>query len=218
MRENTYKLLQLVNNLVEFVPVTTRTIEQYRRLSLIVDGVPKFALVCNGAILLRNGEPDKQWLDESHKIFRDGLDRISDYANQLSRMPDCFLDVRTADGFFIFAKRVQNGSIAEKLEAMVDTALFDVCCIFEKVYIMPKQLDKGIAVERFLRLFGAGQASVSAGDSVLDLQMLKATDKAFVPYAFPFSAEFERAPNERFCEYILKNVISINQSKKKLNR
>ncbi|MDR1579784.1 MAG: hypothetical protein LBS35_05460, partial [Synergistaceae bacterium] len=48
-----------------FVPVTTRSLEQYRRLDLGVK--PKYALVANGALLLIDGEVDELWASETRR-------------------------------------------------------------------------------------------------------------------------------------------------------
>ena len=42
------------------VPVTTRSIPQYRRLAL-PEPMPRYAMVCNGARLLVDGEIDPDW-------------------------------------------------------------------------------------------------------------------------------------------------------------
>ena len=45
-----------------FVPVTTRTIEQYKRISLLKNIIiPEYAIVSNGGNILINGETDSYW-------------------------------------------------------------------------------------------------------------------------------------------------------------
>ncbi len=61
--ERTYGLLKYAASRLLFVPVTTRTEEQYRRIDLGV-GVPSYALVCNGGVLLINGQEDAGWYRE----------------------------------------------------------------------------------------------------------------------------------------------------------
>jgi hydroxymethylpyrimidine pyrophosphatase-like HAD family hydrolase len=208
MRPNDHRLLREANDMIEFVPVTTRTVEQYRRVALLEGDVPRFALVCNGAVLLRGGYPCEKWQARTNSIFQAALCRISDYAVRLKSMPDDFYDVRVADGFFIFAKCTRCENETRTALAFVDAGLFSVYFTFEKVYIMPKELDKGFAVKRFAESFGAGRATVSAGDSLLDLPMLQATDKAFVPFDFPHEGNFSKAPDANFAEFILTNIIN----------
>ena len=62
--EKTYGLLKKLKEKALFVPVTTRTVEQYRRIDLGVGTLP-YALVCNGGVLLANGQEDESWYLES---------------------------------------------------------------------------------------------------------------------------------------------------------
>ena len=53
--EKTHRLLREINEKMLVVPTTTRTREQYERITLGVGELP-FALVCNGGVLLINGK------------------------------------------------------------------------------------------------------------------------------------------------------------------
>ncbi|MDR1481509.1 MAG: HAD hydrolase family protein [Synergistaceae bacterium] len=206
---NSYKLLRSVAESVEFVPVTTRSVEQYRRLSMLGDNYPRFALVCNGAILLKDGEIDGEWADESRMLFEESIVRLPEYKKWLEGQPDFFYDTRLADDFFIFAKRVSFAHFTEALDNFVDHALFDLHFAFKKVYIMPKGLTKGAAVTRFMRTYGGGRYSVSAGDSELDLSMLEAADRALAPRdsrCQGLRENFELADGDDFCEFVLTRV------------
>ena len=57
MSEYSYHLLQEISKKALFIPVTTRTMEQYQRIDLGI-GIPEYALVCNGGILLVRGIPE----------------------------------------------------------------------------------------------------------------------------------------------------------------
>ena len=59
MTETSHRLLgQLCSKPgVLVVPTTTRTLEQYQRIDLGI-GVPEYALVCNGGVLLHQGKED----------------------------------------------------------------------------------------------------------------------------------------------------------------
>jgi hydroxymethylpyrimidine pyrophosphatase-like HAD family hydrolase len=210
MSQDSYDLLQRVAQTVEFVPVTSRTVVQYRRLTLLSNGVPRFALVCNGAILLNQGKTDEKWARESLESFGGCMAKLPGYKERMEALPDLFFDARLADDFFIFAKRVTATHLDEILDKFIDRFLFDVQYAFEKVYIIPKGLTKGASVTRFLREFGEGRNSVSAGDSELDLSMLEITDRAIVPRDFnPRKPNFEYAPDIEFCKFALSLVAAI---------
>ena len=64
--KTSWKLLQKVAHKLLFIPTTTRTIEQYQRINL--GFVPLYALVCNGGILLENGQENMRWYADSREL------------------------------------------------------------------------------------------------------------------------------------------------------
>ena len=58
---------------LEIIPVTTRSIEQYRRIRFPEGFSPEYALTDNGGTLLVNGVPDPDWARRTmRKLLRDG--------------------------------------------------------------------------------------------------------------------------------------------------
>ena len=55
---------------VQLLPVTTRSIEQYRRIQWPEETVPRWALTANGAVLLRDGVMDRDWYAQSREMVR----------------------------------------------------------------------------------------------------------------------------------------------------
>ena len=53
--------LAQINRTMRFVPVTSRSIAQFLRIQFPPGCVPKYALVANGGLLLRNGAVDPAW-------------------------------------------------------------------------------------------------------------------------------------------------------------
>ena len=50
----------------EFIPLTTRRFDQYKRLSFFKDGrIPHYAMIDNGGVLLIDGNEDISWKTES---------------------------------------------------------------------------------------------------------------------------------------------------------
>jgi hydroxymethylpyrimidine pyrophosphatase-like HAD family hydrolase len=210
------RMLRKVRDVCRFVPVTTRSLEQYRRLSLMEGSEPDFALVCNGAILLRNGEVDAEWLRESRETLKECAAHLESYAGFLSRFSP---DVRVVDGFFIFAGF--KGGDAEPLDLavsetdrVIDKKLFELQVAYRKIYIMPKALNKGIAVSRLIggRKGDSKDLLVCAGDSLLDLPMLAIADISLVPSNYPVKRDhfvFADSDNSaNFSEYVLEYVLT----------
>ncbi|MDR2522685.1 MAG: HAD hydrolase family protein [Synergistaceae bacterium] len=211
MSPKAYELLRVIRTRCRFVPVTTRSLEQYRRLSLPGNTPLEYALVSHGALLLVNGQVDELWARESQERLKDCLPLLEFYRKHLTGLfPDC----RTSDGFFIFAKSENAENAASELKAMVNPRLFSVCGVYNKVYIFPRQLSKGGAVKRLTRRLEEPEGPlVCAGDSWLDLSMLKIADKAIVPGAYPYDGEnFARASGGDFSVDVLQAVRKLQVS------
>jgi hydroxymethylpyrimidine pyrophosphatase-like HAD family hydrolase len=172
MSREAYALLRDVAAKCAFVPVTTRSPEQYRRIDLGV--TPRHAIVAHGALLLADGEIDARWARETRRMLRVPLPKLRD---------DAYLfDVRYVEDAFIFAKSDDPTAAAAYLRTTLSTQAFDICAAYNKVYILPKNLNKGIAVTRLRERLSVDRV-VCAGDSELDLSMLAIADVALAPPA-----------------------------------
>ena len=75
MTETSALLLEKINPKLIFVPTTTRTLEQYNRINLGI-GVPAFALVCNGGVLLESGVSSEEWYSETLNMISESKDEL----------------------------------------------------------------------------------------------------------------------------------------------
>ncbi len=206
MTQKGYKFLQEVAQKYIFVPVTTRSIEQYKRISLLENSFPKYALVSNGGILLVDNEVDESWLNESKQMFSHLLTEIEEYISILRCDPNVYFDVRFVDDIFIFTKSSNTEATIDLLEKYVDKNNFTIYSIKEKVYIIPNVINKGTAIEKLCKLLGA-DSYICAGDSVLDLPMLLTASKAFVPKGYLHNNDnFIVSESDSFCDFISDSI------------
>lgn len=178
---------------LHIIPVTTRSISQYRRvvfggLSGENPGVsenvyrPRFALTSNGGNLLIDGEPDESWKKESLKLISSSLEQLREAENLLASDPDRSFEIRQVDDFFTFTKSDRPEKTCERLSEALDSRIVSVRQNGSKVYVVPGSLDKGTAVRRFLARFNAYTGPVlCAGDSDFDVSFLSLGDRAFCP-------------------------------------
>ncbi|GHU52132.1 hypothetical protein AGMMS49975_07330 [Clostridia bacterium] len=191
-----YEMLQGVS----FVPVTTRSLEQYERVKLLRTGTPEYAITSNGAALLRNGEIDKKWHEDAkNSVNRAELDF---YIEKLKN--DNILDTRLVDEVYIFTKSKDIAAALRRLDKFVDKSVYDITSLYEKIYIVPKSVNKGTALKKLSQ----GEKLICAGDSVMDLSMLLIADIALVPQNFPFTSEnFVFADSDSFAEFVLNTIM-----------
>lgn len=174
------RLLMRLKEHFGVVPLTTRSREQYERITFPEGWVPPYALVANGAILLREGRFDTAWYEESKRRILPSEAELYRGAEWLRQDPDLDFEVRMVDGAFVFTKSRNPEATVGRLREKLDAYLTNVQSHGSKLYILPKVLHKGAALER-LREEIPCKRIFCAGDSVFDLPMLEAADFAFAP-------------------------------------
>lgn len=213
--EKTYALLQKVKDRMLIVPTSTRTEEQYGRIDLKI-GTLKYALVCNGGVLLIDGKRDKEWYDESIRLIEKSVPELEKAMNILDR--DCRrkFELRFIDRLFIFTKCDESHQVVNDLRLKLDTEKVDVFNNGEKVYVVPKNLSKGMAVKRIREKLNP-EIVIAAGDSEFDITMVEEADVGLVPYGFTKKYKttkklIEKDNKTLFSELLLEESIKINDS------
>lgn len=190
----TADLLSELSGHVLIIPATTRTIEQYRRIKLPVS-TPPYALVCNGGVLLVEGKECEEWYRDSIELAEDCQSDLRKAEKMLCNDPDVDFEVRNIKDLFLFTKSARPQETVKRLQSGLDGGGTDVFQNGKKVYVVPKQMNKGLAVRRLqekLRADGvipADSRVIAAGDSEFDIPMLAAADIAVAPAALARSAE-----------------------------
>ena len=190
--------------------VTSRSVEQYRRLRLTCQ--PELAITANGADLLVRGVIDPVWRRETDALlepWRGEIDRCYETLKDSERYMRC----RIVDDAYLFvycAEGIDPG--AEALQIAEDTTL-QVMASGKKLYLLPPRLNKGEAVKHLMARLGCGRC-VAAGDSAMDLPMLRAADIAIAPKALQdaLPAGARLCPPERvFSEYVLETALALSK-------
>ena len=174
------------------VPVTTRTLPQYKRLEKLIQEIGcEYSLVCNGAVLLHNMQIDSEWYEETLEIV--GADTIEIAAAKEWMIEHCGeASTHSAFGLFVYAKTTSSKDMATKLKKNIDTNKVIVLFDNSKTYCIPKSLNKGSAIKRFSQRFHVAD-SIAAGDSEFDIPMLNQADIAIIPYELRSCVRNEKA-------------------------
>lgn len=166
----------------ELVPVTTRTLEQYRRIDLGVR--PRHAVTANGGTLLVDGEPDPSWAHTVRtRLAESGrpLEEIRGLAEQIAD-PGWVRTVRVADDYFVYLVAHERRLIPDlaDVEAELFAAGWTVSVQGRKVYFVPAALTKQAALAEVADRCGLDRIA-AAGDSLLDAGLLDLADAAVRP-------------------------------------
>ena len=165
---------------LKVIPVTTRTAAQYARLGQLARDLGwDTALICNGAVLLRDGKEDLRWREESLRRSRRDRQALQ-AACRFIRGRTSPESVAAGEPFLFYVKTEEGERVCECLRENTDPSRLSVCRDDRKVYCVPNSLGKGEAVSRYLKRYG-GALSISAGDGALDISMLNRTDVCLCP-------------------------------------
>lgn len=206
----TLELLPAVREKTLFIPVTTRSAAQYRRIQWPENCAPRYAVAANGGVLLDGEGVDPLWQARTEALAAPWRGELEELRVRVEGIPipkRC----RMVDEVYLFAA-CGSGEEAEALAApfLGKTAL-DVAVSGRKVYFFPPPINKGAALERLRERF-LPERTVCAGDSVIDLPMLRAADLAVVPYGglLPEAEGEVRRPageGARFSDFVLEIVL-----------
>lgn len=182
MTEKSHELLKRVRDKVEFVPLTTRSTQQYERIAFDDNWKPHFALTGNGGSLLVDGVEEEAWKKESMRLIAPCKADLQKAYTIFEEDTNRTLDVRWVNGLFLFTKSKEPEQTLQKLkEELGDTELL----FYQngvKVYAVPKVLNKGTALQRLKKRLQP-EYTIAAGDSMFDVEMLAEADEAFFPKA-----------------------------------
>ncbi|ANU22224.1 HAD hydrolase family protein [Planococcus donghaensis] len=164
-----------------FLPVTTRTQAQYERVTGIFEGQhPQFAVISNGAVILENGHPIKEWSDQIRQTCINRKTIIEELLPEIERhfSEDWVLKVREADDWFVYLIIDRARFPEDKLDFYTTTFKklgWGLSLQGRKLYFMPESITKAGAMEYIKKRIGANYV-VAAGDSLLDLDLLESAN------------------------------------------
>lgn len=209
--KKTYDLLKVVKKEYIIIPTTTRTIEQYKRIKLGV-GEFEYALVCNGGVLLINGERDKKWYENSLELIKESNTELEKGILILEKYLQRNKEIKFIENLFIFARCNEPEEVVELLKSQLNTELVDILNNNEKIYILPKKLNKGTAIKRLKEKLHP-KSLIAAGDSDFDISMLMEADYGFITNSFDLTNNLDEnivkmESNKLFSEALLEKIIN----------
>ena len=214
--EKTFDLLSEVKRNMLIIPTSTRTKEQYERIDLGV-GEFEYALVCNGGLLLKKGEVDMEWYNESLKLVDESSDAIKKSLFMLEKDDRRKFELRFIERLFVFTKCNNPEVVVNELKQQLDCSKVNVFNNGEKVYVVPVSLSKGMALKRLRNLLNIDYI-IAAGDSEFDISMVNEADYGLVPYEFKMNFDAKSKAEEMsgrnvFSEELLEECLKICRSK-----
>lgn len=183
-----------VNESMLFIPVTTRSKEQYMRMKYFYDVIkPKYAVVANGGIILKNGIEYKAWTD----ICSNKLNQITSLKTMIE-LCSFFLEsavvksYKTCEDLFIYSildeDKLANNILIGEIELDYLEILRSFCSEYnysvskqgKKIYIVPNCINKYDPINYIMKLENIS-VLLAAGDSLLDYPIIEHSNYGIVP-------------------------------------
>lgn len=166
-----------------FVPVTTRTVEQFQRITILQDAhsIP-YVIAANGATILYKGEELTSWSEHVAALLRTDTAPIAEaisYFYQLVSANAVVKQVEDLFFYFLFDRPPLeiNKHAIRKAAAILG---WKVSLQGRKLYFIPKSISKGAALRYICEREGM-RAAAGAGDSTLDWDFLEYCDQRYIP-------------------------------------
>ena len=202
------ELLRRVRAAMRFIPVTTRSIEQYRRIEWPEGTAPEYAVTTNGAVLLHGGEVDAAWREAHDALIAPAREEIA-RCHALYLGDRAFIRCRIVDDAYLFVYCADGvDAQAQAAECQKRTSL-RVQPSGRKIYFFPPKLTKGAALRELRRCFSPRKV-YAAGDTAIDAPLLAAADLAFAAktLAMEDAAHIRRHTGEGvFAEWLLGEIL-----------
>ncbi|WP_110113444.1 HAD family hydrolase [Bacillus sp. CGMCC 1.16541] len=209
------QLTKLTENAM-FIPVTTRTTEQYKRISMISETFkPQYAITTNGAVILKDGEPLEEWDDIMNERIRN-LSLSFDEAYEWLQTYDGYdwvKEVKEADKTFLYLvvhKELFTNEHLQTLRNYFHPGGWRVYAHGRKIYCIPTAISKWSAVAFLKEKLGI-DTLCAAGDSELDVEMILHADFGMAPLHgelahMDYEVTFTKTMNIEAAEEMLEHV------------
>ncbi|MEH7524432.1 hypothetical protein V7149_14320 [Bacillus sp. JJ1503] len=182
MTKRSAEALRQIADHMLFVPVTTRTWDQFNRIFIFSTCIPlTYAITSNGANIIYKGDPLIEW----QRLVKE---RLTTECKPIKEMEEDLRElnipgtIKRAEGLFFYYILEENLSLEAIMivKHKAAEAGWRVSIQGRKLYFMPNPISKGEAV-KFIKEREGILTVYGAGDSLLDHDFLKDCDFPFVP-------------------------------------
>lgn len=182
--QKTIENIKKIKKNSDFIPTTTRTIEQFKRINFKKYGLDfKHAITSNGGNILINGE-----VDIEYKYFIEEKLKLSSYISDIIKLFKEYKNIdgikkfRVAENLFFYIvvneERFDLNNLNSFTEKIRDLN-WDVYMSGRKIYFLPREIKKSTAVKYICDKYGY-KNTFAIGDSTMDSDMLNFCDYSYI--------------------------------------
>lgn len=176
------ELQKLPNETLTIIPITTRSYEQYSRITLF-DTKHPIAVTTNGGRIYKNGLEQVKYLSLIQEKYEKELNCIHEIYRKLHK--ENIADLRLVDHMFLHINTTEEtvdyvNSKLEEIVAESELKRLQVERVGTKLYAMIDNINKAYAIDYILHELITDPCEViCSGDSYLDFCMFNFADKAY---------------------------------------
>ncbi|ASA25281.1 HAD family hydrolase [Paenibacillus donghaensis] len=180
------QLQELVAASLVFMPVTTRTIQQYKRINLFQETIiPDYAITSNGGNILIGGVVDQEWRSAVGSLVASGSAPAAEIVELVRSVvrEEWLISERYCDELFYTFVVYRDLLPMDEITHMADrlaTLGWKVSLQGRKLYVVPVAVNKSDAILHVRRTVRS-EPMVASGDSLLDKSLLASADYAIAP-------------------------------------
>ncbi|MFE8695795.1 HAD family hydrolase [Cytobacillus sp. FJAT-53684] len=182
MTNKAYDLLNVLASNLMFVPVTTRTYEQYKRIFILSDRMSlKYAVTSNGANIIYNGLPLLDWRNQVQMRLEHECTSLEKMIVKTEQL-EINGQLKQAENLFFYYILEEELTAERKdtIRKMADANGWRISIQGRKLYLMPNPVSKGEAI-KFIKDREGIHTVYGAGDSALDYDFLKLCHYSYIP-------------------------------------
>lgn len=191
--------IDTLNSSKIFIPTTTRSIEQFKRINFKKFGIDfRYAITSNGACILKDGEILNSW-NEQIDLLKENCTRldklINDYKDIFSKDIEPYINKFriVEDNFFyiVLNKDITNINFLNNFIQHLEKNGWTYFKNCSKVYFLPIGMTKENAIKFLIENEFKSSTFNALGDSNMDAGMLSMATKAYIPKHGDISSTFK---------------------------
>lgn len=180
MTTKSLEYLRELSSKLLFVPVTTRSIQQFQRVSFH-EVAHEYAVTTNGANIFYQGQLLSDWNRKMTKKVKESSVSLKELVALMNKQFYLKDDLRIMDDLFVyyFFREKATRQFLNELTVFLAEVGWRVSFQGRKLYVVPTAVSKGKAV-KFIQERENAKNLIGAGDSLLDDEFLKFCDASFI--------------------------------------
>ncbi|ULO07278.1 hydrolase [Paenibacillus sp. 19GGS1-52] len=184
--QQTLDQLKKLTSSIIFMPVTTRTIQQYKRINLFQETIiPDYAITSNGGNILHRGVIDKDWRASVGRLVERGSAKAEEVEVLVRSVvrEEWMISERYCDELFytfvVHRDLLPMDEITHLAERLYGLG-WKISLQGRKLYVVPVAVNKSDAIIHVRRTVHS-EPMVASGDSLLDKGLLDSADYCIAP-------------------------------------